>query len=124
MELKNNPGQAQATAYLGDVQMKAAKNAEAIATLKRAVDLQKNSHLAHLDLGILYQQDKRNNAALAEFREAIRLDAESYDAHYRLARLLKELGQTAETEKEFAVVQKLHEKKREEPLLKISGPPK
>ena len=86
--------------------------------------LKKGSHLAHLDLGILYQQEKRNELAVGEFREAIRADAGSYDAHYRLARLLRELGQTADAEKEFAIVAKLHEKKREEPLLKISGPPK
>ena len=121
-ELKNNPKQAQAMVYLGDVAMKTAKNREAMAALKRAIALEKGSHLAHLDLGILYRQEKRNDWAVREFREAIRADAGSYDAHYRLARLLKELGQTTEAEKEFGIVSKLHEKRREEPLLKITGP--
>ncbi len=75
-----------------------------------------------MDLGILYQQGKRNEPAIGEFREAIRVDAGSYDAHYRLARLLKELGRKAEADKEFAIVTRLHEKKTEEPLLRISGP--
>ena len=67
----------------------------------------------------------RTNAtqqAVNEFREAIRIDPSNYDAHYRLARLLKEIGRKAEADKEFAIVQKLHEKKTEEPLLRISGP--
>ena len=112
-ELKNNPKQAQALTYLGDVQMKAGQTAEAEATLQKAVGLDKGLHLAHLDLGILYQADKRDDAAVAEFRAAIRADAGSYDAHYHLARLLKQTGHQAEAEKEFATVSKLHEKKKE-----------
>jgi hypothetical protein len=36
--------------------------------------------------------------------------------------LYSELGRTKEADAEFAIVKKLHEKKDEEPLMKISGP--
>jgi Tfp pilus assembly protein PilF len=75
-----------------------------------------------VDLGILYAEEKRNQTAVAEFRQAIHSDPESFDAHYRLARLYRELGRTAEANREFAIVQKLHEKKTEEPLMRVSGP--
>ena len=122
LELKNNPNQDKALVYLGDVEMKAGRNADAMALLRKAIALAKDSHLAHLDMAIIDQQEKRGEEAVAEFREAIRIDANSYDAHYRLARLLKEMGRKAEADKEFAIVQKLHEKKTEEPLMRISGP--
>jgi Tfp pilus assembly protein PilF len=102
--------------------MKAGRKAEAIVSLRKALGLTKDSHLAHLDMAIIDQQEKRNEQAVTEFREAIRIDAGSYDAHYRLARLLKEMGRQAEADTEFAIVQKLHEKKTEEPLMRISGP--
>jgi tetratricopeptide (TPR) repeat protein len=122
LELKNDPKHSRALAYLGDTQMKAGQNAEALVLLKKALELQKDLHLAHLDMGMIYQQDKRNELAVAEFREAIRTDAGNYDAHYRLARLLKEMGRKAEADSEFAIVQKLHDKKTDDLLVEISGP--
>ncbi len=70
----------------------------------------------------MYADEKQNEKAVAEFRVAIQTDPSSYDAHYRLARLYRELGRTAEADREFATVQKLHQQKTEEPLMKISGP--
>jgi len=121
-ELKNNPRHGRALAYLGDTEMKAGNNPEAMVLLKKAVEEQKGQRLAHLDMGMIYQLDKRKEQAVAEFREAIRCDASDYDAHYRLARLLKEMGRKAEADSEFAIVQKLHDKKTDELLVEISGP--
>jgi tetratricopeptide (TPR) repeat protein len=67
-------------------------------------------------------ESRRYEAAIAEFHEAIKIDPAGFDAHYRLARLYRELGRAADAEAEFATVQKLHEKKTEEPLMRISGP--
>ncbi len=72
LELKNNPSQNKAIVYLGDVEMKAGRNADALALLKKAVGLAKDSHLAHLDMAIIDQQEKQNELAVGEFREAIR----------------------------------------------------
>jgi tetratricopeptide (TPR) repeat protein len=120
-ELKNNLNSGQASAYLGDVLMKAGQKEEALARLKTAEQLRPDLHIVHVDLGIFYTEQKSYDAAIAEFRKAIRIDANSFDAHYRLARLYRELGRTAEANAEFAVVQKLHEKKTEEPLMRVSG---
>ncbi|MGI9069778.1 MAG: tetratricopeptide repeat protein [Bryobacteraceae bacterium] len=64
----------------------------------------------------------RTALASTEFRQAIKIDPASFDAHYRLARLYRQLGRTAEAGEQFAIVQTLHEEKTEEPLMKISGP--
>lgn len=102
--------------------MKTGHTQQAIPYLQRAIALKQNLHVAHEDLGILYAQDKQPEKAITEFRKAIRSDASNYDAHYRLARLYRQLGRTAEADKEFGIVHKLQQQKREEPLMKVSGP--
>ena len=121
-ELRSNPKHAQANAYLGDMLMKTGWKDEAMELLKNSIQLRSDLHVAHVDLGILEAEGKRYEAAIAEFRQAIKIDPTGFDAHYRLARLYRQLGRTADAEAEFAIVQKLHEKKTEEPLMKISGP--
>jgi len=121
-ELKNNPKHAQATAYLGDVLLKTERKEEALVVLKKAVQLRSDLNVPHMDLGILYADRKDYEAAISEFQQAIQIDPAGFDAHYRLARLYRELGRTADAEAEFATVHKLHQKKTEEPLMKISGP--
>ncbi len=101
--------------------MRVGQKQEAVTLLKQAIQLRSDLQVAHLDLAILYTEDKQNDAAIAEFRRAIQIDPSGYEAHYRLARLYRELGRTAEAQAEFAIVQKLHEKRTEEPLMKISG---
>jgi tetratricopeptide (TPR) repeat protein len=122
LELKNDPKHPQATAYLGDALMQSGRTAEALELLKSALRLQKDLRIAHLDLGILYAENRRYEPAVVEFREALRIDPKNFAAHYRLARLYQELGRTAEAEAEFAEVHKLHQKKDEEPLIKLRGP--
>jgi tetratricopeptide (TPR) repeat protein len=121
-ELKNNPKHAQAMAYLGDAVMQAGRKTETLELLKRAVELQRNLRVAHFDLGIVYAENQDYEPAIAELREAIRIDPTGFAAHYRLARLYQELGRTAEADAEFAEVHKLHQKKDEEPLIKLRGP--
>ena len=88
----------------------------------QAERLDKQLHLVHLNLGIYYQESKQTDLAVKEFQEAVRTSPDSYDAHYRLARTYKQMGRTADADKEFAIVQRLHEKKDGEPLMRISGP--
>jgi len=121
-ELKTNPKNAQALAFLGDALMKMGRKEAALESLKNAIQLRFDLHVAHVDLGILDADSRHYEAAVTAFRQAINIDPKNFDAHYRLARVYRELGRTAEAEAEFAIVQKLHEKKTEEPLMKISGP--
>lgn len=121
-ELLNDSKNAQALAYLGDTAMKAERKEEAVELLNRSIQLRPDLRLAHVDLGVLYADGNHYNAAIAEFRQAIKIDPTSFDAHYRLARVYKDLGRTVEAREQFAIVQTLHERKTEEPLMKISGP--
>ncbi len=122
-ELKNNAEYPPDVAYLGDILLRDEKRkAEAFETLKHAEALDKDAHVVHQDLGIYYQDAKQFDLALMEFQESVRTAPDNYDAHYRLARIYRQLGNTAEAEKEFAIVQKMHEKKNEETLMRISGP--
>jgi tetratricopeptide (TPR) repeat protein len=121
-ELKNSPGDALSLAYLGDVQLRDHNLPEALKTLTQADALDRNLHVVHQDLGLYYQEAEQLDLALRQFQEAVRTAPDNYDAHYRLARLYRQLGRTADAQKEFVFVQKLHEKKDEEPLMRISGP--
>lgn len=121
-ELQNNPKDGQAAAYLGDVLMRAGRGEEALAALKQATALNPDLLVAHQDLGILYAGHKQNEAAVAELTRAIQCDPKAYEPHYRLARLYRDLGKISDANSEFAVVQKLHQKKNEDTLMKISGP--
>ncbi len=122
LELKGNPTHALSLAYLGDILLRDGRDAEAIAALKRAEALNNGLHVVHVDLGRHYQDAKELDLAMREFLDAVRVEPGNYDAHYRLARIYQELGRQAAAEKEFAIVSKLHEQKREEPLMQISGP--
>ena len=122
LELKANPTHALSLAYLGDLLLRDGRDAEAVAALKRAEALNASLHVVHLDLGRHYQESKELDLAMREFLAAVRVEPGNYDAHYRLARIYQELGRQAASEEEFATVRKLHEQKREQPLMQISGP--
>ncbi len=121
-ELANNRDNSQAFAYLGDTLLKTGRADDAFSALKHAIALQPDIQIAHLDLGALYAARKQNDLAIAELRKAIQCDPNAYEPHYRLARLYRESGNKAEANAEFAIVQKLHERKNEDTLMKISGP--
>jgi len=120
-ELASDPSHAQAMAYLGDVVLKQgdAKTAEEI--LRQSVAHQMDIRIAHLDLGVIYSDQKRYQAATAQLKQAIALDPERADAHYRLARVYRETGDMKLAEAQLALVKKLHEKTNEDLIVKISG---
>src|ERR1017187_7365167 len=71
-ELANQPQHAQALTYLGDAEMHTEKDGSAEAHLRRALALDANMRLAHLDLGILLAAKNDSDEAARHFREAIR----------------------------------------------------
>ena len=76
-EVANQPKHAQALTYLGDAEMHADRKKPAETHLQRALAVDANIRLAHLDLGILLAANKDSNEAVRHFREAIRLDPPS-----------------------------------------------
>lgn len=120
-ELEGNPRQAQALAYLGDVEMKLGRP-DARELLEKAVRIEDGIHVAHLDLGILAAEGKRYKEAEAEFRRAIASQPQDAGGHYRLARVYQATGRAEEAKTEMAVVTRLHAKRHEDLIEKISGP--
>jgi tetratricopeptide (TPR) repeat protein len=122
-ELANDPKNAQAAAYLGDTELKMGNREEAAKFLNQAIQLSSDVRIAHIDLGVLFSEEKKYQEAVAAFRKAIALNPSEADAHYRLAQAYRALGQTAEAEKEFKLVQKLHQQSDTNLTPKMSSPP-
>jgi tetratricopeptide (TPR) repeat protein len=119
--LKNQPQHARALAYLGDVEMRLEHEQSATELLQRALAVDSNLRLAHLDLGILLAGKKDSSGAARHFREAIRIDPSKPDAHYRLGRLLSALDRDEEAQAEFEQVKKLAAEEPPPPLIRLSG---
>jgi tetratricopeptide (TPR) repeat protein len=93
--------------------MKKGDNAAAIPMLQQALRLKSDLRIAYLDLANIYIEQKRYPEAVEALRQAEKLDPDQSDAHYRLARLYRDMGNQAESQKEFEVVRKLQKKKQE-----------
>ena len=84
-------------------------------------EAEKNLHIAHLDLGRIYEKRKEYPQAVAALKEAIRIEPSRADAHYRLALTYQAMGKTKEAEAESKLAQQLQAKTREVLLHKVSG---
>ena len=122
-ELANEPNHAQAAAYLGDTQIKMEQNAEAEATLQRAVKMPGAPRLAWVDLGIALANEQKNARAAAALEHAIQMDPNEVDAHWRLARLYQAEGKSEQARAEFAKSRALHQKE-DQSLVQQMAPPK
>src|SRR5947199_379334 len=67
-ELALDPGHAHSLAYLGDVELRSGNPEKALELLRRAIRVSPEIRLVHVDLGIIYAQQKHYPEALAEFR--------------------------------------------------------
>jgi tetratricopeptide (TPR) repeat protein len=74
VELTSQPQHAQVLTYLGDAEMQEDLQKPAETHLRRALALDANIPLAHLDLGILLAGRNHADEAAQHLREAIRLD--------------------------------------------------
>ena len=100
-ELDNNPNHAQAMTYLADVDLQLSQAEAALPLLEKAIKLNSELELVHLDLGILYAGAGRQDDALREMKEAERLAPEDVDVHWRLGRLYRTMGRKDEAKAEF-----------------------
>jgi len=121
LELDHDPANAQAWAWLADVLIRRNEFQKAKPLLDKALSIDTSVRIAHLDLGIVFAQDKQYDGAIEAFKEAIRLDDSKTDAHFRLARVYKEAGKPAESAAELAIVHRLQEQKNEDNLQKVTG---
>ena len=122
-EVSLDPGNGQAVAYLGDIEMKRDHPDAALALLVKAAKLQDDIRIAFLDMGTVFAQQKRYDEAVAALQRAVKLDPAQPDAHYRLAHVYQAMGKAAESQREFAQVRELHEKADESLASKMSAAP-
>ena len=100
-ELALDPSHLQAILYLGDTRMQQSKPEEARPLLEKALSIDPTLWLAHLDLGIIDTDAGRQDDALREMQQAVKLKPDEVSIHWRLAKLYRALGKTAEAKVEF-----------------------
>jgi tetratricopeptide (TPR) repeat protein len=122
-ELSIDATNAQALAYLGDIELKANNPERALEWLKKAVGQRNGIRIAYLDLGTIYQDQKRYDEALAALQRAAKLDTDQPDIHFRLGNLYRVMGKTEMAEQEFAKFRTLHQRADDALLKKLSDAP-
>jgi tetratricopeptide (TPR) repeat protein len=100
-ELSNVPNHAQALAFLADSKMKLNDREDALPLLKKAVAIDPELEIAHIDLAALYGDSGRDAEALRELKIAARLKPNDVNVHWRLARLYQAMGRKDEAKIEF-----------------------
>jgi tetratricopeptide (TPR) repeat protein len=107
-ELENVPDNAQAMTYLADCKVQLGQPTEAQPLVEKALKLDPNIGKAHMDLGIIYQDQGRLPDALRELTTAVKLTPQDANIHWRLARLYQALGRREEAKAEFEKTSSLH----------------
>jgi tetratricopeptide (TPR) repeat protein len=90
--------------------MKRTNPDQALALLRRAIGAKNDVRIAYVDLGAVLTQQKHYEEAVTALRRAVELDPAQPDAHYRLGRAYQAMGNSAESQKEFARVRELTKK--------------
>ncbi len=75
--------------------------------LKLSIALDPKYPEAHLELGILYAEQKKYPEAVREYQQAIALQPDLVDAHYRLAQAYTRTGEQAMARAEFEIHDRL-----------------
>ena len=100
-ELNNTPHYTKAMLYLADSKIQLNQMKEAEALLAQVVKSDPNIAMARLDLGIIYAETDRKEDALRELKAAEILKPKDVNVHWRLGRLYRSMGKTAEAKSEF-----------------------
>ena len=110
---ETNPNNAQAFYYYALTLWKGGRSKDLQASpdqihrlLDKSISLDPKFPDAHLQLGILYEDQRLYPEAIEELQRAIKLEPELADAHYRLGRIYARIGQKDRAREEF----ELHER--------------
>lgn len=106
-ELDNTPDYTQAMLYLADAYIQMNKMQDAEPLLEKLVKRSPSIEMARIDLGTVYAGTGRNEDALRELKAALALKPDDVNVHWRLARLYRTMGNTAEAKSEFDKAQSL-----------------
>lgn len=118
-ELANVPDNAQALAFLADVEMQTNHASDAEPLIQKALKIDPRIGRAHLDLGILDAESGRNEDALRELKEAARLMPDEASPHWRMARLYQSMGNKAQANLEFQKTRNLHKAENDTIMRKL-----
>jgi tetratricopeptide (TPR) repeat protein len=119
-QLSVDRGNAQAMAYLGDIELKRSNPDKALEYLRQATQSRKDIRIAYLNLGAVLTEKKQYKDALAALQHAVELDPAQPDAHYRLGRVYQGMGNSLAAEAEFKKVKQLHQKADEDIASKMA----
>ena len=100
-ELDNVPENPQAMTFLADCKVQLGQPGEALPLLEKALKIDPRIAKAHLNLGIIDQDQGRQQDALRELTTAVRLTPQDSNIHWRLARLYQAMGRKEEAKLEF-----------------------
>ena len=88
--------------------------AEVKSLLERAIQLDPALGLAHLQLGILYSEQKQLSNAIAAYQGAVEATPDLEQAHYRLAQAYRQAGETSKAQAELQLYERISKQKAEE----------
>jgi tetratricopeptide (TPR) repeat protein len=122
-ELDNDPENIQAMLYLADSEIQMNRMEDARPLLEKVVKINPAAPMGHLDLGIVYAEAGRNADALREFKAAAAIEPGNVKAHWRMARLYRSMGKTAEANAELTKSKNINQAADEGILKAMSGAP-
>ena len=107
LEMRPPLESAERYAQRGLAHLNQGQNAEAIAVLRRAIDLDPKNAILHNNLAVGLEKEGKKDEAVASFREAVRLKPDYGDALHNLGNQLRRLGRLTEAEEEYRKALKL-----------------
>ena len=110
-ELAINPAHAMALYRMGDIYSQQQQWPEAIDALQQSIWINPFFSGPYILLGKAYTKTGQPGAAEDMLRHAIEYDPNNKSAHYLLAQLLQQAGRTEEARREFAIAEKLQERR-------------
>jgi tetratricopeptide (TPR) repeat protein len=100
-ELENVPEHAEAMTFLADCKVQLGQSNDALPLIEKALKIDPSIARAHMNLGIIYQDQGRQQDALRELKAAVKLTPGDSNIHWRLARLYQSMGRKEEAKVEF-----------------------
>jgi tetratricopeptide (TPR) repeat protein len=85
-----------------------------VTLLEKSISLDPTFPDAHVQLGIVYEEQKKYSESVKEWERAVKLKPDLADAHYRLGRAYSRIGQKERAQGEFDLYTRFHEQQAEQ----------
>lgn len=121
LEVKNNPGYAQAYLYLGDIALHTNDDKAAEPLLQKALQLQNESRLAYFDLGCVYAEPSQKPGGSCRTGTCGETGSVATRCSLPPCAPVYGPGQKEKAAQEFAETKELHNKTDDSLIEKVSG---